>query len=234
MRQTDGELGSGLPPSHHTRRAGPQHLRCAAMSAALALLAALATHAAAPCLVPHSKVEESFALQAVHDALAHGLRRPQHWDHVVFAGAVPRSFAPPLLLAGAVAVPVRVFGLAGEGAQVAGEWSVQMERGGRRWPRGWHPCCWMLQCGCQDVKALPYISNTTHHPALTRCPPVRVLLAVLYVLSLVPLQRTLAPGRSPRARQTRAAALLLHALSFAGVFWAGRTTPGNVVAPAGE
>ena len=61
---------------------------------------------------PYTKVEESFAVQAVHDVLVHAhavtkvRRRPRRcadtqYDHVRFPGAVPRSFVGPLALAGA-------------------------------------------------------------------------------------------------------------------------------------
>ncbi|ORX35947.1 Alg9-like mannosyltransferase family-domain-containing protein [Kockovaella imperatae] len=51
-------------------------------------------------LAPYTKVEESFTLHAIHDVLAHGLSptRLQHWDHVAFPGAVPRSFMPAILI----------------------------------------------------------------------------------------------------------------------------------------
>ncbi|CAJ1364929.1 unnamed protein product [Effrenium voratum] len=60
-------------------------------------------------LSPFTKVEESFNLQACHDALIHG---PQlHlWDHLQFPGAVPRSFL------GALATSVAAYPFLGLGA----------------------------------------------------------------------------------------------------------------------
>ncbi|KAH7884254.1 glycosyltransferase family 22 protein [Phlebopus sp. FC_14] len=52
-------------------------------------------------LAPYSKVEESFNLHAVHDVLMYGVG-PQalpHYDHVVFPGAVPRTFVGSVMLA---------------------------------------------------------------------------------------------------------------------------------------
>ncbi|KAK0522035.1 alpha-1,6- mannosyltransferase [Tilletia horrida] len=52
-------------------------------------------------LAPYSKVEESFSTQAAHDILVHGVAPAAlvRYDHVVFPGAVPRSFLGPLVLA---------------------------------------------------------------------------------------------------------------------------------------
>ncbi|GAA5905930.1 hypothetical protein JCM6882_009073 [Rhodosporidiobolus microsporus] len=69
------------------------------------LLAAFAAH---PLLTPGTKVEESFTLHAVRDALLFGYKGAEgvgRWDHAEFAGAVPRSFIPPFALA-AVSKPV--------------------------------------------------------------------------------------------------------------------------------
>ncbi|KAJ2721353.1 dolichyl-P-Man:Man(7)GlcNAc(2)-PP-dolichol alpha-1,6-mannosyltransferase [Coemansia sp. Benny D115] len=52
-------------------------------------------------VAPYTKVEESFFMQAVHDALT--TRSLSEWDHVEFPGAVPRSFVGPLALAAAAA-----------------------------------------------------------------------------------------------------------------------------------
>lgn len=50
-------------------------------------------------LTPYTKVEESFNIQAIHDWLFLGISRLEEWDHIVFPGAVPRSFIPSLLVA---------------------------------------------------------------------------------------------------------------------------------------
>ncbi|TWU78416.1 dolichyl-P-Man:Man(7)GlcNAc(2)-PP-dolichol alpha-1,6-mannosyltransferase [Metarhizium rileyi] len=56
---------------------------------------------------PHTKVEESFGLQAAHDVLVYGTptsdvraRLAATYDHFSFPGAVPRTFVGPVLLAG--------------------------------------------------------------------------------------------------------------------------------------
>ncbi|KAF8543400.1 Alg9-like mannosyltransferase family-domain-containing protein [Trichophaea hybrida] len=63
---------------------------------------------------PYTKVEESFSLQATHDIIHYGLPTSnvssyltEHYDHLTFPGAVPRSFVGPLLLAYASA-PFRI------------------------------------------------------------------------------------------------------------------------------
>ncbi|XP_044714897.1 alg9-like mannosyltransferase family domain-containing protein [Hirsutella rhossiliensis] len=71
------------------------------------LLAAPLVHLAAS---PHTKVEESFNLQAAHDVLVYGVplaapaRLARAFDHFAFPGAVPRSLVGPVVLA-AVARP---------------------------------------------------------------------------------------------------------------------------------
>lgn len=73
-------------------------------------------------ITPYTKVEESFTLHAVRDLLLKGISKDavsqvslsglhqtplctlitsEQYDHVEFAGAVPRSFVPPGFLAGA-------------------------------------------------------------------------------------------------------------------------------------
>ncbi|KAJ1646536.1 hypothetical protein LPJ64_001987 [Coemansia asiatica] len=47
---------------------------------------------------PYTKVEESFFVQAVHDALLSGCNIGT-WDHLAFPGVVPRSFIGPLAIA---------------------------------------------------------------------------------------------------------------------------------------
>lgn len=58
-------------------------------------------------LAPHTKVEESFNIQAVHDILVYGT--PTHdvrdrffalYDHFSFPGAVPRTFVGAVVLSG--------------------------------------------------------------------------------------------------------------------------------------
>ncbi|EFQ26557.1 Alg9-like mannosyltransferase [Colletotrichum graminicola] len=68
-------------------------------------------------LVPDTKVEESFNIQAAHDVLVYGT--PTHdvaarlratYDHFDFPGAVPRTFIGPVLLAGLGGPVVNLFG----------------------------------------------------------------------------------------------------------------------------
>lgn len=78
------------------------------------LVAAPLAHLAA---APHTKVEESFALQAAHDALVYGAAPARAtlraaFDHVAFPGAVPRSFAGPLALAVAARPAAALLGFA--------------------------------------------------------------------------------------------------------------------------
>lgn len=56
---------------------------------------------------PHTKVEESFNIQAVHDILVYGTptsninqRFTTAYDHFSFPGAVPRSFVGAVVLSG--------------------------------------------------------------------------------------------------------------------------------------
>ncbi|KAK5037469.1 Dol-P-Man:Man(7)GlcNAc(2)-PP-Dol alpha-1,6-mannosyltransferase [Exophiala sideris] len=67
-------------------------------------------------LSPYTKVEESFNIQATHDILKYGvptsnvyLKLKAQYDHMTFAGAVPRTFIGPLILA-AIAKPFIWYG----------------------------------------------------------------------------------------------------------------------------
>lgn len=69
-------------------------------------------------MAPYTKVEESFNMQAVHDMLNYGVhpyaKVEEHYDHVSFPGAVPRSFVGSLVLAGlakAIIVPLSWLGV---------------------------------------------------------------------------------------------------------------------------
>jgi alpha-1,6-mannosyltransferase len=66
---------------------------------------------------PYTKVEESFNIQATHDILTYGIPHPWEkpalkfktsYDHMTFAGAVPRTFIGALILAG-IAKPVALY-----------------------------------------------------------------------------------------------------------------------------
>ncbi|KAG5929437.1 hypothetical protein E4U42_005904 [Claviceps africana] len=68
---------------------------------------------------PHTKVEESFNLQAAHDILVYGTptsdvrtRFLQTYDHFSFPGAVPRTFVGAVLLAGVSQPVVSLLGFA--------------------------------------------------------------------------------------------------------------------------
>ncbi len=75
----------------------------------------------------YTKVEESFNIQATHDILKYGvpthnvyLKLKAQYDHMSFAGAVPRTCIGPLILA-AFAKPVVWYGhLDGEQQQMLG------------------------------------------------------------------------------------------------------------------
>ncbi|KAK5055944.1 hypothetical protein LTR84_012494 [Exophiala bonariae] len=79
-------------------------------------------------VAPYTKVEESFNMQATHDILTYGvptnnyyLRLKAHYDHMTFAGAVPRSFVGSLVLAALARPFVWCWALNGEQQQFLGE-----------------------------------------------------------------------------------------------------------------
>jgi len=82
---------------HHT---GARQRRYALPWGSMVLPIAILAHLG---LVPYTKVEESFNMQAAHDALVHGLNISA-WDHHTYPGAVPRTFVGAILLA-AVSAP---------------------------------------------------------------------------------------------------------------------------------
>eukprot|EP00636_Phaeomonas_parva_P000865 CAMPEP_0118860644 /NCGR_PEP_ID=MMETSP1163-20130328/6424_1 /TAXON_ID=124430 /ORGANISM="Phaeomonas parva, Strain CCMP2877" /LENGTH=521 /DNA_ID=CAMNT_0006794363 /DNA_START=56 /DNA_END=1618 /DNA_ORIENTATION=+ len=69
-------------------------------AAAAAVAAASFVHLT---LCPYTKVEESFNVQAAHDAMTYGVGRLAEWDHLQFPGVVPRSFVGSLTLGGLLA-----------------------------------------------------------------------------------------------------------------------------------
>ncbi|KIV84903.1 hypothetical protein PV11_00652 [Exophiala sideris] len=79
----------------------------------VAILALIVLHL---YLSAYTKVEESFNIQATHDILKYGvptsnvyLKLRAQYDHMTFAGAVPRTFIGPLILA-AIAKPFIWYG----------------------------------------------------------------------------------------------------------------------------
>ena len=82
-------------------------------------------------LAPYSKVEESFNLQATHDIIAYGIPISGNirtkfellYDHMVYPGAVPRTFVGAGVLAGITRPLSRIFGFV--------RW------GGVEWESGW-------------------------------------------------------------------------------------------------
>mmetsp|Transcript_51229 Transcript_51229/g.153907 ORF Transcript_51229/g.153907 Transcript_51229/m.153907 type:complete len:557 (-) Transcript_51229:367-2037(-) len=76
----------------------------------LGLLVLVTMSAISLILCPHSKVEESFNVQATHDIFYHGFSpalssmignrdEPLPYDHIQFPGVVPRTFAGPFIIA---------------------------------------------------------------------------------------------------------------------------------------
>ena len=74
-------------------------------------------------LAPHTKVEESFGMQAAHDFLNHGAHLAAY-DHHEFPGVVARTFLAPLVLA-LLAAP----GTLVAGAKVGGQYLVRLALG---------------------------------------------------------------------------------------------------------
>jgi alpha-1,6-mannosyltransferase len=97
--------------------------RPADLSASLAIPAAVLAHLLAS---PHTKVEESFNIQAVHDIAAYGpagllgTGGDARYDHVDFPGAVPRTCVGALAVA-TLAKPFLMLVGSPLAAQVVGE-----------------------------------------------------------------------------------------------------------------
>ena len=76
---------------------------------------------------PFTKVEESFNIQAIHDITSYGIPFPQngtymaqHYDHVQFPGAVPRTFVGALFLS-LLSSPLLPFIKSPVGSQILGQ-----------------------------------------------------------------------------------------------------------------
>lgn len=101
-------------------------------------------------LVPYTKVEESFTLQAVHDILTHGVSGRDQYDHLSFPGAVPRSFVGALLLS--VASIPTVFCSTSTGMQLG----VRLTLGTCAWAAMVHMAC-LLCAKAPRVRAMFYV-----------------------------------------------------------------------------
>lgn len=124
-------------------------------------------------LSPHTKVEESFSIQAAHDILVYGTptsdvnaRLVNNYDHLTFSGAVPRSFVGPLILAGIAQGPVAIFGF--QHAQfivraILGMFNaaclVTFARGVRRSFGEWAGS-WFVMLMCSQFHVMYYASRT--------------------------------------------------------------------------
>jgi alpha-1,6-mannosyltransferase len=79
------------------------------------------------CISPWTKVEESFNIQATHDIIKYGVptdnvnfKLKTQYDHMTFAGAVPRTFIGALILAAAAKPLIWFNSLSGEQQQILG------------------------------------------------------------------------------------------------------------------